>query len=128
MDINRYNKISKNTPRVRYNIDTHIPRPSNKDYTRGYIRRYFIQKVNDKGSPIYEMDDVTHTYYNGIPQFITVQLKWRISGPKTPQYDSKGIVIDKSVSESNRISIKLNAHTIPNLKLYLPNLLQFYKS
>ena len=74
------------------------------------------------------MDDVTHTYYNGIPQFITVQLKWRISGPKTPQYDSKGIVIDKSVSESNRISIKLNAHTIPNLKLYLPNLLQFYKS
>ena len=57
MDINRYNKISKNKPRIRYNIETHIPRPSDKDYTRGYVIRYFVQKVNDKGSPIYEIDN-----------------------------------------------------------------------
>lgn len=128
MDINRYNKISKNKPQVRYNVEAHIPTPSDKDYIRGYIRRYFVQKLNDKGSPIYEVNSSTKSYYNSKPQFSSVQLKWRISGPKTPEYDSKGIVIDKSVSESNRIAIKLHANEIPNLKLYLPNLLQFYKS
>jgi hypothetical protein len=127
MDINRYNKIVKNKPRVRYNIETIIPRPSDKDYNRGFIKRYFIQKTNDKGSPIYEIDSITKSYYNNKVQFITTELKWRISGPTEKTYDNTGTVIDKAVSESNRIAIKLVAHEIPNLKLYLPNLLQFYK-
>jgi hypothetical protein len=127
MDINRYNKIVKNKPRVRYNIETIIPRPSDKDYNRGFIKRYFIQKTNDKGSPIYEIDSITKSYYNNKVQFITTELKWRISGPTEQTYDNTGTVIDKAVSESNRIAIKLVAHEIPNLKLYLPNLLQFYK-
>jgi hypothetical protein len=127
MDISRYNKISKNKTRVRYNIEAHIPKPSDKDYSRGYIRRYFVQKLNDKGSPIYEVDSKTKNYYNSKPHFSTVQLKWRVSGPTESKYDSKGIVIDKSVSESNRIAIKLVSYEIPNLKLYLPNLLQFFK-
>ena len=127
MDINRYNKIVKNKPRVRYSIETIIPHPSDNDYNRGYIKRNFVQKVNDKGSPIYEVDSSTKNYYRSKPQFSTTELKWRISGPTLPQYDSKGVVIDKAVSESNRIAIKLVAHEIPNLKLYLPNLLQFYK-
>ena len=128
MDINRYKQIAKNQSRVRYNIETHIPTPSNKDYVRGYIKRYFVQKVNDKGSPIYEVDGSTKNYYNSKPQFSTTQLKWRVSGPTEQTYDSTGTIIDKAVSESNRIAIQLVAHIIPNLKLYLPNLLQFYKN
>jgi hypothetical protein len=128
MDINRYKKIAKNKPRVRYNVETHIPRPNDKDYNRGYINRYFVQKLNDKGSPIYEVNNKIKSYYNSKPQFSTVSIRWRISGPKSAEYDSKGNVIDKSVSESNRIAIKLNVDKIPNLKLYLPNLLQFYKN
>jgi len=54
-------------------------------------------------------------------------LKWRISGPIEQQYDSTGTIIDKAVSESNNIAIKLVSDKIPNLKLYLPNLSQFYK-
>ena len=127
MDINRYKKISRNKIRVRYNIETHIPNPSDKDYTRGYIRRYFVQKINDKGSPIYEVDSKTKSYYGSKPHYTAVSLRWRIFGPKEQQYDSTGTIIDKSVSESNRIAIKLVAYEIPNLKLYLPNLLQFYK-
>jgi len=127
MDINRYNKIVKNEPRVRYNIETIIPRPSDKDYNRGFIRRYFVQKTNDKGSPIYEIDSPTKSYYNNKVQFITTELKWRVSGPTTTQYDSNGAVIDKAVADSNRIAIQLVSDKIPNLKLYLPNLSQFYK-
>lgn len=127
MDINRYKQIAKNKPRVRYDIDTHIPMPSDKDYKRGYIKRYFVQKVNDKGSPIYEVLSKTRNYYATKAQFITTQLKWRISGPIEQTYDSTGNIVDKAVSESNRIAIKLVSDKIPNLKLYLPNLLQFYK-
>jgi hypothetical protein len=54
-------------------------------------------------------------------------LKWRISGPKETQYRENGDVFDVSVSESNRRAIKLVYEKIPTLKLYLPNLLQFYK-
>ena len=127
MDINRYKRIATNQTRVRWDIDAHIPVLKETDYKRGFIKRYFIQKTNDKGSPIYEIDSITKSYYNNKVQFITTELKWRISGPTEQTYDNTGTVIDKAVSESNRIAIKLVAHEIPNLKLYLPNLLQFYK-
>ena len=39
----------------------------------------------------------------------------------------EGNLINKSVKESNRVSLRLTSKKIPNLKLYLPNLLQFYK-
>ena len=127
MDINRYKQISKTTRSANHKINTHIPVPNDVDYKRGYITRYFIQKVNDKGSPIYELTDINYSQYKSKAQFSSARLKWRISGPTLPQYDSKGIVIDKPVSDSNRIAIQLVAHVIPNLKLYLPNLLQFFK-
>lgn len=127
MDINRYNKIRKNKEAVRYEVESHIPHLIESDYIRGYINRFFVQKMNDKGSPIYEVTSSTYSYYASKPHFSVASLRWRVSGPKEQQYDSTGTIINKSVSESNRISIKLVAYEIPNLKLYLPNLLQFYK-
>ena len=55
MDINRYKRISTNQTRVRWDIDAHIPVLKEPDYKRGFVKRYFIQKANDKGSPIYEV-------------------------------------------------------------------------
>jgi hypothetical protein len=127
MDIKRYNEISKNHTTIRFDVDTHIPVITDKDEKRGYINRYFIQKTNDKGSPIYEVSKSTFSYYSSKPHFTSIKLRWRITGPKDQQYDSTGTIINKAVSESNRIAIKLAAHEIPNLKLYLPNLLQFHK-
>ncbi len=127
MDINRYKKISKNTTRVRFDIDAHIPVPTEKDYNRGFIKRYFVQKTNDKGSPIYEVTKAKFGQYTKKPYYVGVSLRWRVVGPIEQRYDSTGNVVDKAVSESNRIAIKLVSDKIPNLKLYLPNLLQFYK-
>jgi len=127
-DLQRYKKVSK----VPFGssvgkINTIIPKPTDLDYQRGYIKRYFVQKTNDKSSSIYEIDDLGFTNFRYKPNLTVVSLKWRIKGPKETQYDSSGNVIDKSVSESNRIAIKLVSDKIPNLKLYLPNLLQFHK-
>lgn len=127
--IDKYNELSKSKNKRNYSkVKTHIPTPSELDYKKGFIKRYFCQKTNDKGSPIFEVDSIQYSKYKNNPFYVVVFLRWRIKGPKETQYDDKGNILDKSVSESNRIAIRLVADKIPNLKLYLPNLLQFYKS
>lgn len=126
--IDKYNELTKSKNSTNYSkIKTHIPTPVELDYKKGYILRYFCQKTNDTNSPIYELDSIQYSKYKNNPFYIVANLRWRISGPKETVYDDKGNILDKSVSESNRISIKLVSNKIPNLKLYLPNLLQFYK-
>ena len=128
-NIQRYNQI-KTTPLGGQisEIDTHISIPTKKDYDLGYIRRYFIQLVNDKNSVIYEVNSKVYLQHEPKSYYTRTSLKWRISGSLEESYDMSGNLINKSVKESNRISLKLASKNIPNLKLYLPNLLQFYKN
>lgn len=127
-DINRYKKISKKPfGRPVKSIKTYVPKPTDIDYQKGFIQRYFIQKTNDNLSPIYEVDVASFRYYKGKPTHKGVTLKWRISGPLQTSYDNEGKIVDRRVDESNRIAIKLVSDRMPNLKLYLPNLLQFHK-
>jgi hypothetical protein len=109
-------------------VKSHFPKLKESDYNKGFIIRYFVQKVNDLNSPIYEISSSSYSSYNNNPFFIASAVRWRIVGPKETVYDEDGSIVDKSVSESNRISINLQSKKIANLKLYLPNLLQFYKS
>lgn len=125
-NIDRYSKLL-GTPLSEEKISAYIPKPTELDYNRGYIKRYFVQKTNDKGSPIYEIEVTDKTFFDSNPLYTVVELKWRIKGPLKPKYNEVGNILDKSVSESNRIAIKLVSDKIPNLKLYLPNLIQFYK-
>lgn len=127
--LSRYNKIKPSSFRAKEKeINAHIPTPTDEDYKVGSIDRYFVQKSNDKGAPIYEVTSydyakiIRNSFYSG------VVCKWRITGPLQPIYDDYSNVRDKGVLESNRISISLHKSIIPNLKLYLSNLRQFYKS
>ena len=128
MSINRYNKVKTDVFNSNPRFKTHIPVPIDADYSVGYLLRFFAQKTNDKGSPIYEVDTFNFKILKSNALYQTVRLRWRISGSKTEKYDSQGNQIDKGVAMSNSISIKNKANLIPNLKLYLPNLLQFYKN
>ena len=125
----RYNKIIR-TPIIEKNIKAFIPKPTDKDYNRGFIRRYFLQKTNDKGSPIYELSSRAKGQFINNPLYVVVDVKWRIRGPKDiNSLDSTNTIVnEKTVQQSNSAAIKLVGHLMPNLKLYLPNLLQFYKS
>lgn len=126
--IDSYKKLKgKNFFNLKESVKTSIPTPTDIDYKRGWVRRYFAQKTNDKGSPIYEVDSSQFVRLTSRDIFTLVTIKWRIAGPKDAQYDSKGNVMDKGVRESNRVAINLVSDKIPNLKLYLPNLLQFWK-
>lgn len=112
----RYNRIQTNLSEYKLpEIITHVPNPTENDYKRGYIKRYFIQKSNDAAGYIYEIDSFGLLNFKISPYFNTIVIPWRISGT------------NDEISQSNSKSIKIGMKTIPSLHLYLPNTLQFSK-
>ena len=126
--LDSYNKlVNPSSALPSDSFDTHIPTPTAADYTRGYITRYFIQKSNDTNSPIFEVNTKTYSRFASNPLYVVCSIKWRLTGPKETKYRENGDLLDLSVSDSNRRSIKSVYEFIPLLNSYLPNLLQFYK-
>ncbi len=107
--------------------NTIVPVPSEDDYANGYIRRYFVKKANDTNGHIFEISNETYLEYLQHPLWIVDNIKWRISGPIEPVYNSNGEMDDRGVRNSNKAAIQLSINKIKNLQLYLPNLLQFHK-
>lgn len=116
ISLGKYNKISNlegdfDTPY----INTNIPHPTEVDYKRGYISRYFIQKINDVNSNIFEISKDNFSMFNNNVFYNCVILDWRITGTK------------EDIKNSNSISVKLASKNMPKLMMYLPNYLQFSK-
>jgi hypothetical protein len=115
MDLDRYKKISKLTSNYdKTNIVTYLPVPTEFDYTRGYLIRYFLQKANDFDSPIYEVKQRAISKYSSNSFYTVVSLDWRIVGTK------------EEIKKSNSASLKLISSKMPKIALYLPNLVQFH--
>ena len=107
--------------------ETIIPEPKDSDYKIGFIRRYFVKKANDNDAHIFEVDDSTFSKYSKKPFWIGDSIKWRIAGPLNEKYKPNGEVEDRGVQNSNKAAIARATTTLKNIKLYLPNLLQFYR-
>ncbi len=123
-----YKDLIKNTKDFNLQIpSTIVPTPTEIDYDNGFIRRYFIQKVNDENGFIFEISKEVYDEYIENHFWKAIDLKWRIRGPKTPIYKLDGSFEDMGVEMSNRTSISLASAKLKNIGLYLPNLLQFYK-
>ena len=63
-NIKKYNKIRKVISNNPKRIDTFVPSPSETDYNKGYITRFFIQQTNDINSPIYEVSSLNFRRYS----------------------------------------------------------------
>lgn len=116
--------------KTNYSLDfpkTIVPIPSDTDYENGFIERYFTQKVNDKNSYVFEINKEEYFNLFENPYWVVEIMKWRITGPISPVYNIDGILTDKGVIESNNASISIISEKIKNVKLYLPNILQFHK-
>jgi len=61
------------------------------------------------------------------PFWISTSLKWRIAGPIDSTFDIDGKMTDMGILASNKASLGEASIKLKNIKLYLPNLLQFYK-
>ena len=107
-------------------IEQYAPKISAKDYQLGVIKRYFIQKANDKNSPIFEISKRTAPKYRENPLYNLAEIDWVISGEETEKTIGE---IKQTISpeQMNKLSIQSASKVIPNLFLYLPNLLQYFK-
>jgi hypothetical protein len=103
------------------------PKPSEEDYNKGYIERYFLQKRDTKGSPIFEVKRNTYVQYYSTPFYVGVQLKWRIIGDLVDKYDNMNVFIP-SVQTSNGKAIAEAEKVMDDINLYLVNLKQFHRS
>tara|TARA_B100000530_G_C15876343_1_gene455523 strand:- start:319 stop:810 length:492 start_codon:yes stop_codon:yes gene_type:complete len=97
-----------------------------KDYKVGSIKRYFIQKSNDKESPIYEVNRRESSKYSRSTRYNLAVIDWVISGGDNYKI-TDDVTQVLTPEQMNQLSIANVSNIMPNLKLYLPNLLQFYK-
>jgi hypothetical protein len=103
---------NKSTP-INHTIKTHIPVPDYLDYRRGYVVRYFIQRINDDNATIYEVNSKNFEKYLTDPFWNAVSLDWRILGSM------------EEIEKSNKASVTLASKKMYAILFYLPNYLQF---
>jgi len=100
---------------------SYVPKPKDKDYEIGYIKRYFAQKANDEDSPILEISPPSFKKISNSPYYNTTSIRWKING----LIESQGHII--GVKQANSNSILRGCKDLKNLKNYLLNTQQFYK-
>ena len=98
------------------------PVPTSKDYSKGYINRYFVQKINDL-----KITETNKNNYNDIYNnyFSKLVIQWIISGPKNNVYKNK-ILDRKGVQEQNIQTLAENEKSMKGIKNYLNNPLEFW--
>ena len=121
---NRYTQILSEQDKqiIIPQLVSYVPKPKDKDYEVGYIKRYFAQKVNDEASPIVEVSQTYFTKISNSPYFNSTSIRWKITG----LLESQGHII--GVKQANSNSILRGCKDLKNLKNYLLNTQQFYKS
>jgi hypothetical protein len=116
MDISRYKKILQLPKEFKLSgIKQFIPTPNDMDYKRGYITRYFTQKINDVNGPVYEVNDKLYSRLINNSFYAISNLDWKITGT------------DDEIKEANAKSVKRASKNLSAIQLYLPYLLQFKK-
>jgi hypothetical protein len=116
MSINRYKRLTRGTLTPSFpKIITYVPKPTDDDYSRQSITRFFIQKANDNDGPIYEVEASVFSSLSANPSVKGTSLLWKIKGDEV------------KTSDANTKSVKLASDRIKNIGLYLPNKLQFHK-
>lgn len=94
-------------------IQSHIPTLTYTDFRRGYIVRYFIQRINDDNALIYEINENDYLRFSLDVFYNNVSIEWRLIGG------------EDAIKDSNEKSVKLGSKKMKNLIFYLVNYLQF---
>jgi hypothetical protein len=116
MSVDRYKRLSINNQNSSFpKIITYVPNPTEDDYSRRSITRFFVQKANDTNAPIYEVEATVFSSLSQNPTLNSVSLLWKIKGDAV------------KTADANSKSLKLTSDRLKNIGLYLPNKLQFHK-
>ena len=97
-----------NTNRIPGKPNSYQPQPTQEDYTRGYLIRYFTKKENDKGFIIEISEDEYNAILNGsadydIRLYQVISILWKLTGPLNSQRKSQYNVIPGIVDTNKRL-------------------------
>jgi hypothetical protein len=92
---------------------SYFPKPTESDYTKGYLNRYFVKRINDNGyvteiSPeeYAKIQNGTVTY--DVSFYLTAQLVWKLIGPlntvRLSQYDIRAGIIDTNKNQVEKLN------------------------
>ena len=101
---------------------SHFPQPTDEDYHRGYIIRYFIKLKTNKNSSTLEVDESEYNKFSsenivtGKSFFQSVSLRWKIIGKRN------------DVIIGNTKTVEIKELLLPGISLRLGNRLQFWKN
>lgn len=99
----------------------YTPAPTQNDYARGYIIRYFIKLKSNKDSSIIEVEEKEFKMFTSVVAsslsdlYLSTSLRWKISGERS------------DVELSNDRVVKSLEPIFPGLNLKLGNRLEFWK-
>ncbi len=107
-------------------LEVIFPQPTESDYQKGYITRYFARQANSPKSSIIEISQKQYGKIRGDNTYFykTISVDWKITG----ELNSKLIngIKEIGVLEANQNSINEAKKTLPKIDLVLNNLVQFY--
>lgn len=97
-------------------LKNYFPSPSDEDYERGYVNRYFAKKIGIINGEIIEISKEQYDEYNGnlstynglMHKFLMIE--WKIKG-RIRDLHENGVLIESGILDANLRTLR-NAETI----------------
>tara|TARA_B100000676_G_C17914757_1_gene752043 strand:- start:46 stop:510 length:465 start_codon:yes stop_codon:yes gene_type:complete len=100
-------------------------KPSEEDYRRGFIDRFFVRKNTSPNYPICEIDNAQFQIIRKNPFYVSAVISWKLTGVIETREDQDGEIL--GVSDYNKLSTLRGDTFIPGIENFLQNPLEFYK-
>jgi hypothetical protein len=101
-----------------------LPIVTQTDAKNGFIIRYFVRQVTDKGF-IVEVDNSQYQELKENPRFVTTTVKWKIVGKKQNMTLLNGVTI-YGVEDTNRVVVSEADLTFGGLLKYITSYLEYW--
>lgn len=93
--------------------NSYYPQPTEQDYTKGYLIRYFTKKENEKGFITEISQDEYNSIVNGTADFDisiyqTTTILWKLTGPLNSKRESQYNVIPGIIDTNKRLTESAN--------------------
>lgn len=100
-------------PRIPGQPNSYYPQPTEQDYRKGYIIRYFTKKENERGFVTEISQDEYNSIVNGtadydITIYQTTTILWKLTGPLNSKRESQYNVIPGIIETNQRLTESAN--------------------
>ena len=107
------NPTTQANPRIPGQPNSYYPQPTEQDYRKGYIIRYFTKKENERGFVTEIFQDEYNSIVNGtadydITIYQTTTILWKLTGPLNSKRESQYNVIPGIIETNQRLTESAN--------------------